>query len=496
MKSTACKMKDMELNILNPNVIDGSEPYLESNLDFYELSRRQAKGFVYDLNDDPLLLRQKQNESKVRSYPRRIPIAILRTAGVMVQDTRGNTYIDCLAGAGALPLGYNHPEINREVLEQLQSGLPYQALDIATPAKDAFIQELLNFLPPSFAKNTKIQFCGPSGADAVEAAIKLAKIKTGRNGIIAFHGAYHGMSHGALALTGNLRVKERTPGLMSDVHFFPYPNNLRCSFGLGGQKGSELAARYFNNVLNDPESGIPKPAAIILEPIQGEGGVIPAPKNWLKAIRQITKELDIPLIVDEIQTGVSRTGQHFAFEYADIVPDMIVLSKAIGGGFPLSVLVYNETMDVWRPGEHSGTFRGNQIAMVSGTKTLQIIERDNLTANAKKMGDLLAEKLERIRQKVDCIAEVRGRGLMLGVEIVKGDGTLDETGNPGADPRTARKIQHAALQRGLILELGGRHGSVIRLLPPLIVEEQHIDFICQVIEKSILVTCGSRRQNN
>lgn len=467
----------------------------ENSLAFSELTNRSTHDMVYLLTDDEFLMRQAKQESSGQSYPRRLPLAIAKAEGVIVQDTRGNSYLDCLAGAGALPLGYSHPEINAEVQNQLDSGLPYQSLDITTPVKDAFVRELFEFLPSTFSDNAKIHFCGPSGADAVEAAIKLAKLKTGRSNIVAFHGAYHGMSHGALSLTGNISVKERIPGLMPNVHFFPYPSNLRCSFGIGGEKGASMAARYFQSVLNDPESGIAKPAAVILEPIQGEGGVIAAPKSWLVEIRRITKQLDIPLIVDEIQSGIGRTGDRFAFEYGGITPDLVVLSKAVGGGFPLSVLVYNKSFDVFKPGEHAGTFRGNQIAMASGRKTLEIIKRDDLSTHASRMGHRLVDRLRTLQQQADCIAEVRGRGLMLGIEIVKGKGELDEIGNPRADPTTARMIQHAALERGLILELGGRHGSVIRLLPPLIINEGHVDFIAEIIEKSIFAVQKLRIKN-
>ena len=256
------------------------------------------------------LANQERLESDVRSYPRRFPIAIKRAQGAVVEDTLGQTYLDCLAGAGALALGHNHPEVVHAMVENLYAGLPQQTLDITTPAKDAFMQELMGFLPAGFASESCIQFCGPSGADAVEAAIKLAKQYTGRNNIVSFHGAYHGMTNGSLALMGNLGAKQRRTGLMADVHFFPFPYNLRCKFGQGGEAGEQASIRYIESVLHDQESGIVKPAAIIVEPIQGEGGVLPASVMWLRELRRITRELDILLILDEIQCGMGRSGRH------------------------------------------------------------------------------------------------------------------------------------------------------------------------------------------
>ena len=204
--------------------------------------------------------------------------------------------------------------------------------------------------------------------------------------MMSFHGAYHGMTNGSLSLTGSLSAKERRTGLMSDVHFMPFPYHYRCKFGLGGDKGAEQSIRYLESVLLDDESGITKPAAIIVEPIQGEGGVIPAPKKWLQELRRLTTEHGIMLIFDEIQCGIGRSGDHFAFEESGIEPDILVLSKAVGGGMPMSLILYNEKFDCWNAGEHTGTFRGNQLAMASGAKTLEIIQRDNLAKNAFNRG--------------------------------------------------------------------------------------------------------------
>ncbi|MGF1897950.1 pyridoxal phosphate-dependent class III aminotransferase [Vibrio alginolyticus] len=446
---------------------------------------------TYDLTPDQVLIDQAEHESEVRSYPRRLPIAIKQAFGCLVEDTRGQIFLDCLAGAGTLALGYNHPEINQALKEQLDSGLPYQTLDIATSAKTTFIQSVKSFLPQELSENSVIQFCGPSGADAVEAAIKLAKQTTGRNTMFAFRGAYHGMTNGTMGMMGNLGTKARRTGLMSDVHFMPFPYNLRCPFGLGGDEGAKASIRYIDRLLNDDESGIMKPAAIIVEPVQGEGGVVPAPAFWLRELRRICDQHGILLIFDEIQCGVGKTGYNFAFEESGIVPDILCLSKAIGGGLPMSLLVINKQHDTWKPGEHTGTFRGNQLAMVSGAKALEIIQRDNLVEHANIAGQYLRYGLESIQKRVNCIAEVRGKGLMLGVEIKNPDGELNKFGEPQADSELTLSIQRAALERGLIVEKGGREGAVIRFLPPLIISFEQIDFALRVFEDAILAAGGS-----
>jgi diaminobutyrate-2-oxoglutarate transaminase len=457
----------------------------------FDITTPQVTG-VYDLTPDQLLLEQEQHESEVRSYPRRLPIAIKRAYGALVEDTRGQLFLDCLAGAGTLSLGYNHPEINRALKEQLDSGLPYQTLDITTEAKANFISRVKAFLPEEFAQNAAIQFCGPSGADAVEAAIKLAKQTTGRNTMFAFRGAYHGMTNGTMGMMGNLGTKARRTGLMSDVHFMPFPYSIRCPFGLGGDEGAKAGIRYIERMLCDDESGIMKPAAIIVEPVQGEGGVMPAPAFWLRELRRICDEHGILLIFDEIQCGVGKTGYRFAYEESGINPDILCLSKAIGGGLPMSVLVFNKKIDTWKAGEHTGTFRGNQLAMVSGAKALELIERDNLVEHAHAAGQYLREGLEGIQSRVNCIADVRGKGLMLGTEIVQPNGETNKFGEPVADGELTLAIQRAALERGLMVEKGGREGAVIRFLPPMIISYEQIDFALRTFEEAINAAVAER----
>ncbi|WP_440062854.1 diaminobutyrate--2-oxoglutarate transaminase [Pseudomonas syringae] len=428
--------------------------------------------------------RQSKFESNVRSYPRKLPLAIAKAHGVWVTDVEGTTYLDCLAGAGTLALGHNHEAIMASLDSFLTSGMPMHTLDLTTAVKDAFSETLLGLLPGQ-GRDYCLQFCGPSGADAVEAAIKLAKTATGRHNIISFSGAYHGMTHGALALTGNTAPKNAVANLMPGVQFLPYPHEYRCPLGIGGEAGAEALSYYFTQFIEDVESGVSLPAAVILEAVQGEGGVNPAPAAWLQQIREVTRKHGILLILDEVQAGFGRTGKMFAFEHAGIEPDVIVMSKAVGGGLPLAVLGFKREFDAWSPGNHAGTFRGNQMAMATGLATLEVLQRQNLPAQAAKRGQWLREQLGLLQQRYPAMGQVRGRGLMLGIEIVDERQPADHLGSFPMDPELAVAIQQHCFKQGLLLERGGRNGNVIRLLPPLIITEEQCQLVIQRFEEAL-----------
>ncbi|MFE4967640.1 diaminobutyrate--2-oxoglutarate transaminase family protein [Streptomyces sp. NPDC056660] len=361
-----------------------------------------------------ILRRQSARESRARTYARALPIVPVRARGLTIEGADGRRYLDCLSGAGTLALGHNHPVVLEAIRKVLDSGAPLSVLDLATPVKDAFITELFRTLPPGLADRARVQFCGPAGTDAVEAAFKLVRAATGRTGILAFTGAYHGMTTGALAASGgadDVRVAR-----------LPYPQDYRCPFGVGGPVGAELAARWTESVLDDPKSGVPLPAGMILEPVQGEGGVIPAPDEWLRRMRRLTADRSIPLVADEIQTGVGRTGAFWAVEHSGVTPDVMVLSKAIGGSLPLAVVVYRDDLDVWEPGAHAGTFRGNQLAMAAGTATLAHVRENGLAERAGHLGSRMLSQLRVLQEEFACVGDVRGRGLMIGVELVDPEG--------------------------------------------------------------------------
>ncbi|WP_354699354.1 Diaminobutyrate--2-oxoglutarate aminotransferase [Paraconexibacter sp. AEG42_29] len=432
---------------------------------------------------DPLLARQTARESAARTYSRRLPLALVHGAGVEVRDSAGRTYIDCLAGAGALALGHHHPVVVDALQSALADGVPLTTLDLTTPLKDAFVEELFAALPASLAAAGRIQFCGPTGADAVEAAVKLARTATGRGGIVSFGGAYHGMTHGTLALSGAHAPKTPLGTLADDVQHLPFPTALRCPFGVGGEAGAALCARTLRWLLEDDHSGTPKPAAVILEPVQGEGGVQPAPTSFLREVRALTRAHGVVLIADEVQTGLGRTGRLWASDRG-LDPDILVLSKAIGGGLPLAVIVYREELDVWAPGAHAGTFRGNQLAMAAGAATIRHVAAERLDVQADRVGSALMDGLRSAAAGCEAVADVRGRGLMIGIELVDPART-DADGVPVPDGERASALQQAMLERGVIVEVGGRGAATVRLLPPLILEAAHAERIVDAFAASL-----------
>jgi diaminobutyrate-2-oxoglutarate transaminase len=437
-----------------------------------------------------LLARQAARESAARTYARHLPIVPVRAQGSWITGADGRDYLDCLSGAGTLALGHNHPAVVAAIREVLDSGAPLHVLDLATPVKDDFTSVLTAALPPELAADCRVHFAGPTGADAVEAALKLARIATGRRGVFAFTGAYHGMTAGALALTGANAVRE--PAVAGDAFLtrLPFPHPYRCPFGLGGTLGESASASYVRTLLSDPHSGTATPAAVVVEPVQGEGGVVPAPDAWLRSLRAVTAEHGVPLIADEVQTGFGRTGTLFGVDHAGVVPDVMVLSKAVGGGLPLAVVVYRAELDRWAEGAHTGTFRGNQLAMAAGAATIRHILAEDLATRAAVLGERLLAGLARYQARHPLLGQLRGRGLMLGLEIVDPDAEPDALGALPAAPLTARRLRAELLARGVIAELGGRHGAVLRLLPPLTLGDDEADHLMSVLELALDAVSG------
>ncbi|MFI6942617.1 diaminobutyrate--2-oxoglutarate transaminase family protein [Streptomyces sp. NPDC050418] len=467
-----------------------------------------------------ILRRQSSRESAARTYARSLPIVPVRARGLTIEGADGRRYLDCLSGAGTLALGHNHPVVLEAIRDVLDSGAPLHVLDLATPVKDAFTTELFATLPKELADRARVQFCGPAGTDAVEAALKLVRTATGRGGLLAFTGAYHGMTAGALEASGGAQDVRVTR--------LPFPQDYRCPYGVGGARGAELAAHWTESLLDDPKSGVPRPAGMIVEPVQGEGGVLPAPDDWLRRMRSLTAARGIPLIADEVQTGVGRTGAFWGVEHSGVVPDVMVLSKAIGGSLPLAVVVYRDDLDVWEPGAHAGTFRGNQLAMAAGAATLAYVRENQLAERAASLGERMLGQLGELARAYECVGDVRGRGLMIGVEFVDpegggvggsggssgpgcsgGSGGLGGPGRSGgsgdrdgsgagagalpAAPGLAAAVQQACLERGLIVELGGRHASVVRLLPPLTLTDEQADAVLDRLADAVSAACARHR---
>ncbi|MFD0672086.1 diaminobutyrate--2-oxoglutarate transaminase [Cohnella sp. GCM10027633] len=443
--------------------------------------------------DEAYLRLQNERESNARSYPRRFPLVIDKAAGLTITDTEGRTYYDCLAGAGTLALGHNHDVVVAAIEDVLRRRIPLHTLDLATPLKIEFMQEIVSLLPDGLRETAKIQFCGPTGADGVEAAIKLVKTATGGKSILAFHGGYHGSTQATMAMSGNLSKKRHLQSLLPDVHFLPYPYEYRCPFGVGEGRTGELSARYIENVLDDCESGISAPCGIIVETVQGEGGAVPADLEWLRQLRRITAERGIPLIIDEVQTGIGRTGTMFSFEHAGIVPDVVVLSKAIGGSLPMSLIAYKGELDRWQPGAHTGTFRGNQLGMATGLATLRYIRENGVLDNVAARGAQLLGGLRALSGEHEEIGDVRGRGLMIGVEVVDPRGKRDRLGHYPASGELAAAIQERCLHGGLIVESGGRHSAVLRFLPPLTITERETEEVLAIFRRAVAEATSARR---
>ncbi|MBP2477827.1 diaminobutyrate-2-oxoglutarate transaminase [Crossiella equi] len=441
-----------------------------------------------------VLGRQRDRESSARTYARAFPVVPVHAEGLRVTGADGRQYLDCLAGAGTLALGHNHPVVLAAIRRVLDSGAPLHALDISTPEKDDFTTALLDTLPPELARDCRVHFCGPAGTDAVEAALKLTRTATGRQNVFAFTGAYHGMTAGALAASAGLAVREPLADNGFNVTRLPFPYDYRCPFALGGTLAWQVGVNLVESLLTDDHSGVLPPAAMILEAVQGEGGVVPAPDPWLRELRRVTAEHGIPLIVDEVQTGVGRTGAYWAVQHSGVTPDVMVLSKAIGGSLPLAAIVYRADLDQWAPGAHTGTFRGNQLAMAAGAATLRHVTAEDLPARAAELGTRLLRELRSLQARTRCIGEVRGRGLMLGLEIVDPDTAPDRRGTRPAAPALAAAVREQCLRRGLILELGGRQDSVVRLLPPLVITDAEADTVLNRLAEAVAAAeQGARR---
>lgn len=430
------------------------------------------------IESQKLIAAQKQYEGDIVSYPRRMPIALKRAKGAIVEDVDGNMLIDFFSGAGVLNVGHCNPEVLEYVAEQQKNLI--HALDFPTENKRTLIANILDHLPAQLREDYKVSFCGPSGSDAVEAAIKLAKLKTGRTSIVAFQGSYHGMTSGALALTSANSFKENLRNLMPDVHFIPYSYCYRCPFHKNQATCNHDCADYFHDVLRNPHSGIPRPAAVILEPIQGEGGNIAPDPRFLERIVKIARAYDVVTIFDEVQSGFFRTGEFLASAHSTAVPDIYLLSKGLGGvGFPISAIVYHRDIESWGPGKHIGTFRGNQVSIAAGNAAFNFAKKYSLSEHVDYISKYLIDKLNQIARESSYIGDVRGTGLMIGVEFVRD--RLTKT----PFPDMVKQVAERSFQKGLLFEVGGHYNNVIRIVPPLIINEEIVDNAMEILASSV-----------
>ncbi|MFD8379547.1 diaminobutyrate--2-oxoglutarate transaminase [Streptomyces sp. NPDC059679] len=407
-------------------------------------------------------------ESEVRSYCRGWPAVFDRAQGSYMYDEDGHTYLDFFAGAGALNYGHNNPVLKRALLDYIERDGVTHGLDMGTTAKRAFLETFQNTVLRPRDLPYKVMFPGPTGTNAVEAALKLARKVKGREAIVSFTNAFHGMSLGALAVTGN--AFKRAGAGIPLVHGTPMPFDNY----LDGRVPDFL---WFERLLEDQGSGLNQPAAVIVETVQGEGGINVARAEWLRGLADLCKRRDMLLIVDDIQMGCGRTGPFFSFEEAGITPDIVTLSKSIGGyGLPMSLALFRPELDIWEPGEHNGTFRGNNPAFVTAAAALDTYWADGqMEKQTLARGEQVEQALREIcEEHVRLGAQYRGRGLVWGLEFT--------------DPSRASAVCARAFELGLLVETSGPQSEVVKLLPPLTVSPEELDEGLRTLARAVRET--------
>ncbi|AXQ57851.1 diaminobutyrate--2-oxoglutarate transaminase [Streptomyces albidoflavus] len=408
-------------------------------------------------------------ESEVRSYCRSWPAVFDRAQGSYLYDEDGHTYLDFFAGAGALNYGHNNPVLKRALIDYIERDGITHGLDMGTTAKRAFLETFQNVLLRPRDLPYKVMFPGPTGTNAVESALKLARKVKGRESIVSFTNAFHGMSLGSLAVTGN--AFKRAGAGIPLVHGTPMPFDNYFD-------GTVQDFLWFERLLEDQGSGLNTPAAVIVETIQGEGGINVARPEWLRALADLCKRRDMLLIVDDIQMGCGRTGPFFSFEEAGITPDIVTLSKSIGGyGLPMSLCLFKPELDIWEPGEHNGTFRGNNPAFVTAAAALDAYWSDGqMEKQTLARGEQVEQALTAILDEHggESIVSVRGRGLVWGMEF--------------ADKSRAGAVSKRAFELGLLVETSGPESEVVKLLPPLTVSPDELDEGLRILARAVRET--------
>ena len=403
-------------------------------------------------------------ESNVRSYCRNFPTVFTKAKGAIMVDENGKEYVDFFAGAGALNYGHNPDEINRRMIEYLQVDGIVHSMDMFTAPKRDFLEYFqANILAPR-GLEYKVQFAGPTGTNAVEAAVKLARKVKGRQNIFAMMGAFHGMTMGALALTTDRCSREGAGQILPNVTHIPTPDMF-----------PELdTIAYMDRLITDDHSGVEKPAAIILETVQADGGINVFDADWLHRLRELCDKHDVLLITDDIQVGCGRTGTFFSFERANITPDIVTISKSIGGcGMPLALVLFKPELDIWEPGQHTGTFRGNQLALIAGKAGLETFINKDLGTEVTRKGEIVKDFLNNEILTIDNRIKVRGIGLIWGVDF------------SGFNEDITKPLIAACFKNGLIIERVGRENNVLKIMPPLVIEDALLVKGLEIIRDSL-----------
>lgn len=404
-------------------------------------------------------------ESEVRGYIRSFPVVFSKAKGSLLFDEEGRQYIDLFAGAGTLNYGHNNPVLKQPLLDYVQADGVVHGLDMATSAKKDFLEAFERLILKPRGMKYTLQFTGPTGTNAVEAALKLARRVKQRPNIVSFTHGFHGVSAGSLSATANAKYREAAGVSLGNTTFIPYD-------GYFGPDVDTMA--YFERMLEDRSSGMDTPAAVIVETVQGEGGVNVATLRWLQELQRLCRRHDMLLIVDDIQVGCGRTGTFFSFESAGIQPDIVTLSKSLSGfGLPMAMVLIKPELDIWKPGEHNGTFRGNNLAFVTARQALEHYWSDGaFTREIQAKETLVRDWLENmVHSHPEADLSVRGRGLIQGLV----------SGVPGL----ANKIAAQAFKGGVVIETSGANDEVLKFLPALTIEEGQLRQALEVLDRAV-----------
>jgi 4-aminobutyrate aminotransferase len=408
------------------------------------------------------------------SYTRDYPLVAKSGRGAMVEDVDGNTFLDFAAGIAVVATGHCHPEVVAAIQKQASELIHMSCTDFYYQGMIEFAEKLVSITPGNSAK--KVYF-GNSGTEAVEAAMKLARYHTRRDKFIAFHGCFHGRTLGSLSLTASKAVQRKRFGsLLGGVFHTPYPNTYRGAYGVRPEHAAADALAYLESELFkhivDPE----EVAAIFVEPIQGEGGYVVAPPEFLKGLQAICRRHGILLVVDEVQSGMGRTGKWWASEHAEIEPDILLTAKGIASGMPLGAMIARSELMDWTPGAHASTFGGNPVCVAAALATFSLLEK-SLIANAAQLGEFISNRMADWRERHKSVGDVRGKGLMMGIELVRNHKTKEPA------PQLRNQVIHGAFARGLLVL--GAGDSSLRLAPPLVIDEEQADFALRTLDQCI-----------
>lgn len=414
-----------------------------------------------------MLQKQKELETGAVVYSKYFPTALEAAKGATIRDVDGNLFVDWLSGVSVLNAGHSNPWVTKAMTEQIANIT--HALEIPTEARIRLLERLHAILPGELRGNSKVLF-SITGADAIEAAMKLARFVTKKSTIVAFEGAYHGINAGALAATANAKHRRLGGGaMMPGIFRAPFPYLYRPPFGEEGDCVQQCLS-YLERAFDDPYSGLTDPAAIILEPIQGEGGVIPAPDEFMRGLRRIATDHGALLITDEIQAGFGRTGKMWASDSSGVTPDIVAMAKTIGGGIPLAAIAYRAAYDTELPVSfHIGTYRGNPVACAGGAEVIRFLQENHLVERAAKLGVDVERALRDIASSSKTLGDVRGRGLYFGMEFVEDKRTKKPS------PDITSKVRDEFFKRGVIAYSAGHYANVLRFIPPLTITKELID---------------------